>query len=909
MNDLTKLQLQQQLGTYLFENVWNAPNSEYRQNFIPRVISSIPCSGAINLKAVSILLPTYQSFYVYAIAKCCLAGMIVESKEWVKVSDYINSKPFDLRFHGINGEYLHRDNIYLIDHPYEDLCLVAVERNMARRILGVAYNYKKIFFAPYYDSDTDQTMDSSYYRPTTVLEASTVYTAAINADLVFVNGRETSLRSPEDIQVGDYVETINDPDIIADFTVDLTQPNASRLYRSETNAYYKYIIHIPKALNPNNYLITHNTCDFFVRPKNVPNAHLKGLFLHRCYPVTEGISQITHNDYGIPDPILSGYKGALSTTEIEIRCIARTHKKTRSLIPEANYIDWLYKLEDNTILDFLEDPPENLAFWSAAHLEQSKFIKMLFSTPEFQELAAMEDYIETLGYFNTLALLCSRVQRYTINESMTRDFEIPIPISLRGINMKGHLFIDGLKVHDDKYTNAQSTTRLAYHLDPSVPFEVGSKLIMELFERPPFKAEYFTPIESAAQLGVTGEFQLYRTREIEYDPYEGDYFSKQESFNYSYEAIPESAWESYITTSVIDGVTLITFLPQTYGYQYYVVSKRYFQKLHDQTFIIEDLERTTITLGPLELTATTFTNNTPVVVPIPPTASILCYLNGKELVPGTDISITRKKSSSSNHVYTWLHIQNVSYLTAGTNQLEIYATGEVTYGSASGYLHDSKLLEFKPLIYWRPSLAMLTVDGHCAKDLYFEDGYLAVDDPRVRPGALTHVRAMCPLTVKEFVDTYTEDYDVVRMTAILTYFRQFATTLPPIEVLPYSHRVYSVLLNQVLHDALLGQIHLTYDPEIPRMLNQIPEYLDLRNSDVAFLYTCSCGATVTTTSPTTCPVCGTVARRNLDLRYVDILPSYRLNDSYDPELYVAMLQLTRALLPDDNITDGGSVDV
>ena len=168
---------------------------------------------------------------------------------------------------------------------------------------------------------------------------------------------------------------------------------------------------------------------------------------------------------------------------------------------------------------------------------------------------------------------------------------------------------------------------------------------------------------------------------------------------------------------------------------------------------------------------------------------------------------------------------------------------------------------------------------------------------------------MCPVTVKEFLDQYGSDLDVARITAILTYFRTAAKPIPPIEVLPYSHKVYSILLNTVLHDALIEQLSLIYDADAERMVDQISDYMSLKQSDVVFLHTCTCGKTVTTEENAICPECHTRVVRNLDLRYIDILPSYRLNDSYDPDLYRAMLQLIRALFPTDSITDGDTVNV
>ena len=65
----------------------------------------------------------------------------------------------------------------------------------------------------------------------------------------------------------------------------------------------KIILHIPKDFNAQNWLITHNTCDIFIRPTflesiapNQPTDRTTGAFISRVNTEAD-IAQITHNDF------------------------------------------------------------------------------------------------------------------------------------------------------------------------------------------------------------------------------------------------------------------------------------------------------------------------------------------------------------------------------------------------------------------------------------------------------------------------------------------------------------------------------------------------------------------------------------------------------------------------------------
>jgi type IV pilus assembly protein PilM/plasmid segregation protein ParM len=51
--------------------------------------------------------------------------------EWVRLDENLNQRPFDLRIHGVHGEWLHRNRIFICNHPEEDMFLIAIDATMA----------------------------------------------------------------------------------------------------------------------------------------------------------------------------------------------------------------------------------------------------------------------------------------------------------------------------------------------------------------------------------------------------------------------------------------------------------------------------------------------------------------------------------------------------------------------------------------------------------------------------------------------------------------------------------------------------------------------------------------------------------------------------------------------------------
>ena len=832
----TSKAMTQYLNKYCLDHVWNMPDTEYRQNFIARVIHSVPQMGSVHLGPISIYLPTNDAYYVYEVPKCCMGNLNIELPDWQVLDEWLDTNPFDFRVTGSNGEWLWRHGIYVIDYPCHSSFIMAIESRMARTILGEHYNFKKIYVSVYVDSDGEPltNLSTECMRPTNLDTRNQAWDLCKLADITFINGRESQPTSVDDIRVGDYIEFIDDPDIISDFTVNLTVVGESRIYRSAVHPWFNFIMHIPKEDNPENYLITHNTCDIFIRPLNISNARLRGLFLHR-FNTTDSIVQITHNDFGISDRLLNAYMSALGTTEIEIRVIARRHKKNLTLIRDANYISMLYQLSDDEILDFLSgngDP--SLPFWTAQHLEQSRYVDMMFENPLHSGNNSLTSYIKALGYYNTMALLCKRVTRTTIGPNTTHVFTVDLPMSMLHIpNIDVFLYINGKKIDEQQYTVNKSGQYVVITVDSSIDLPVGTEIVTELFERSKFYAEYISPVEDADQITVRGEYVVYRVREAVDDPVKPNYFADQYPVDQTYEQIESETLTTTLYTETVndDGTVTLTFSADQYGRTFLVCSKRLMAKVHTSTFTLAGLYGRSITTGMLHIKAHQYTDDVEIEIPLIQQVHPIVYLNGRELVPNIDYAHVVNKSSLGYTAAQAVHVSNSQYLSSTeNNQLDVYVTTDVCYSEEDGFVTNHYIDTLNVLLFWYQELALITCDGLAIRRLEYDRGLLKLPDS-VRNGAIWYVRSMVSESVNDMMQQYGDDLDTDRCILILEYFRGRQPVDNSFVKIPHSHHIYSILVNEIMVDVITNSFTLNYDADLARMRDQVAYYLTAREQD------------------------------------------------------------------------------
>ena len=809
--------LRDDLSRYLCGSIWNTPLTELRRNIVLRAMNKGRC-----VKHVCDIGRSYVStpdikynnqaheYYIYAAACCCMGGLVVDCGqsdvknlthygEWVRLDDYLNIRPFDLRIHTTHGEWMHRNFIFIRNHPDEDMFLIAIDTKMANQVIGNAqYSFSSMYMSVYYDSDnsmnhladTSPTIDC--YHVTNTASINSIYRKYTEMDhiksFMFINGRLSTPASLIDIKKNDYVEFVYDPDIICNVVIDTVNYRESHMYRSSIDGTLKYIVHIPKEKNPENYLLTHNTCDIFITPLNtspVENANLKGLFVHRfntshreyeytktgdtkfvrgrtyytfvdneyrkatipeefygaeipqtsnyyvrttSYMSDRDITQITHNDFGISERLLHSYFDVLGSSECSIRVVVRRHSKSNTLDRDCNYIRFLYELDDETIINFLNGTlASHCPFWTAVELEKSEWVKALFDVPRTIVPENTQHFINALGYYNAICVVTPRVTTGVYTNLNTYTLDFTIPRSMQTCDELDALFtVNGRLQRTTKYVVRKEYQYLRFDMGSNYPIHVGDQLRAEIFEKKPDRAQFFTPSAALDTFEIPEDsadidFDLYMVKVAESTPIP-DYYTQKymSSITNGYLKVDRDRFISGIDnvyrTEIVDadcvaeGCENIThrtsvtrkiltkrkvkFSSSAFGHTFLIVSKEMYGR-----FTESDMEASggntrlsgidtpvgscteLLHAGNLKITCKHWTDDGTERIPmISKDWNVIAFCNGRELVEGIDYTVTNITDSEG-----YMINRAVVFAVNGLGRAE--SINDSDYYDMNSYLH------------------------------------------------------------------------------------------------------------------------------------------------------------------------------------------------------------------------------
>lgn len=679
------------LSNYLFDKTWNSTEAEYRGNIIARCLSRKSVSNRLVLDCGSIALPDYNSYYVYEVPQTALRGLRIRTTSWVRLGEYLNNNQLDLRVTTNTGKWLYRDRIFITGHPTQKAFLIAVNANMLKTIAGGDYDFTRLFLSVYYDSNLEGKLKSTYYYLISDEDREEFINAATNDNTVtdvVINGNFCQDIKQEQVFNGYYCEIIRDEDQKFSFEVDLTDEHSCRFYKSEMGNAFKYIIHIPKALNPGNLVYSHNTVDFFIYPTNGDNHNIKGRFIHR-FDTRDQIGQLTHNDFWIGDKLIQAYMADLNTTDVKLRVIVRNHGKNQTLIEDCNYLNLLYTLDDDQILDLMEGVgPDNLNFWKASNLEQSIYMTLIFKSILDNPItvSTLGQYIDAIGYYNVLSVLCDRVRSGIIVDGMSNEFYVGLPVGLGAVkDLWGHLWIDGLKIDSKLFSVARASGKLQakFVLDKSVDIVPGKKIVTEVFEQHVPKAQYIIPDETKNSI-VTGtdKVLIYRVMDIVEDLVDDNILSKDYKIDYSYELM------EFDNVAYYDNGTLV-FKEGAYNTHFLVITEEISTEFQ-MDLTIDQIRGKLVTTGPVMISVSKFENTDMIKVPLIWEGTPMIFVNNKELAKDIDFSEKAYTTRKGNFIARVFHITNVQYF----NQNRLINSADDAYNTWYDELEQKYHYEF-----------------------------------------------------------------------------------------------------------------------------------------------------------------------------------------------------------------------
>ena len=681
---------------------------------------------------------------------------------------------------------------------------------------------------------------------------------------IFVNGYETYLKDTSIFPIDSYIDVIHDENVI--FTVDINLENNDNIFFSEKDKVYKQLIHIPKEYNPNNEIFTHNTMTIYVRENINKHTVGRGVYLHRC--AVRSVSQVTHNDIAIPTFILDAFRDHLNNQQISLHILVRRHDKNNVLIRDKSYIDLLYQLDDSTIIDHLLGKiwPEKLDFWKASNLEQSKYIEMMFDVPNIITKENMFEYVKGLGYYQTISLLCKRVQHTKITEWFRGSLYFEKPYLYQYNSIYPLVYINGQKINNNhvKYNNDHSLL-VGVGVDNAVNVNIGDIMSVELYLHGSDKVFAITPEENNNYIDIP-----YTT----YDLYEEHEFvvpinTLNEEHKYYYiEAKDTEGLLADIPSPDISGYRRLIFAPSLYGTTFVIQNTTRVYRFEDT------LDTMMINGDPLILDIDHHVEGTNKRVPIFTTPRLVVYMNGKYLIKGLDYIIAELRDHNNNFIGRKLIIQNFQYLKESGNTVEYFVTSAETENTVHGFVINDKAYDEDDLALLFDSMSMVHVNGQLEHEAINKGSYIQLPVTKYRQGAPFECCTAFPGLVKEFIDEYHSNDDLDRIKILNEYFYGKKPPYPDKIILDESHKCYSIFTAPIIKDVVNKNTKISLDPDLDRFIKQLDGYKEYKNLDLVY-------------------------NNKLDLRFVDVYPHYRNFEVDNTTDYAIVESIVNNLLPDD----------
>jgi len=803
-------QICQLLNNYLFNNVWNGPNTNFKKNTqLQRLfkrygsVGKHSSTGSFRTPSHTIQLPNpNEPYYIYYIDRSILDYSGIEvTNEW-KSLDSFNGTQFT--FTAVNvGRTLSRCKIFLYHYIPSNDILVAISKKMMLKLCGAGFDPDECNLIIYDNWDNGNTV--SHTSIEVVTEADRVIAwnqTQTNPTSVFINGQLQTTFGYPDIHIGDYIDVVKDSRITSTYTIDMSIEEGKNLFISpEDNRLYA-ICHIPKAHNPLNKVLSHLTMDVYASP--VQPTGIKGLLL--CSKELT-FKQITHNDIGIPDDLLMAYGNLLGTQEIELFIQIREYSHTTTLVRDKNYIDLLYKHTDTEIVNFLIGMQVlNLDFWTAEHLCQSNYVKYMTSLPSFVNKTNIDTYVETFGYQHTLALLIDSVRKFVYDVDIQYPFVVRNP-ALFVNNMLPLVTVGDSKINNNNLIVKHSIDYTTIGIDGVDEIAEGTPVIIEMIETSTLTNFTFTTTPTIDRITLpSNQYEIYR-KQVTVEVVEGI----DVVYNTSYVKLVSP---SYTVTTVGNNFTYI-FTTGLFWNEVIFVPV-------EGTFVVsKNINYSMNVLEPIYVDLT---------IPIPGTADTIpalnirttkVYLNGKTLVEGVDY-LFKEYKINGNVCGTQIVVFNANY-SAESNVLEvIFSRNEsekfyTFFSSSTDSVIDNSYV-------WFDSIGTVCVDGIQTLGVQNTNRGVIVTSPH-RAGALVESSCVYPKQFKDFIDRFRSDEAEVRERLLTEYFDALTPPDPTEDIaIPYPHYLYSLKVCMVVRDMLNGSLQIAYEPAESRSIN-----LDLSN--------------------------------------------------------------------------------
>jgi len=871
------------LDSYTFSNIWNAPVDECGVNLQLYLASSrfVTNSLITNTRQTSLSLPSfgdqYAVFWVNYVS--FEESLIISPKTWISTDTLGNEYQTLFHVYSETGLMLPKSTVFIYHDISSNMVYIAIKKNPLILIVGMT-NWTKLYLSVYRyakESGTPLNILSQYISSTDLRDAigpawATARSETYNSQgsFIYINGYDCSSMTGIGVSVGQYIDIYTDQTVINAYTVQFNTSSPTGYY-SELYQTYKEILHCPKQANPSNLIITPEMVSITAQR----NSDQLGCFVH--HNKKNGITQITHCDFGIDTDIVNAYRETLvpDGTLSDITFHVRIRSHNNQLIREANYIKYLYLCSDTEIKKFLMgtgDP--TLPFWSASNLEKSLYV-MKMTQGYYPVLSqTLADYINSLGYYTTIAAICQYNKEYTIDKLPVNAVSIKKPLILTGTSVYPLVYLNGQKLRDTQvdYVNTIHD-KILLSLTPDVYCQIGQTLTVKLVETGSSIPYLFTPSTNSNSITVPfKEVLIYKINTLA-SPIKG--YNTSSLYSYSTISIDQNA--DFTTTLSNNNTTTIIFNSTVYG-NTYLIQNAQFSRCYGG-----DITTQVNNLLPITLTLSTLCNDGITYAPLLGYNTLEVYLNGRRLIQGIDYSANPLTDSHGNSAIVQLFMCNRSLLSLnGGNYLEVIAHTAIEAEKTIGYVTNNTIDISNNVETWYAGLSDCFTNGYLLIDP-IDGGDMITPRASIGNGTPYQINATLPSFLMSVFNNVSSVNDDTKIQVINNYMNK----KPPINdtsslIIPTSWQVYSPYLTAIFNDVVNNTIVLNNDPDNILFLQQFMAYAYLLQNDPTLTATIS----------------------NVDLRYCDIYPTYNIIHVQNLQNYTILRRLANLLLPTDNNTLG-----
>lgn len=826
LQDTPSYALLHRLNTLGYRDLWVNNRVHLKSNHRLTAISTRYVMSSFSTDDQQIFLPTSTACRVYQTDSNIFFGTpALPDQTWVDSVTCATTYGLDLVTYSKEGRLCDPSSVWIYFDPYGGSVFVCVDVTSLLLTTGSDQPtlYQTMYLtdgraAPTITAFTLTASTAGSPDPTQLAKLNTAIAASISLSqagtVVIVNGYPYPSDMIPAFNSGDHVVVTCDPTVTGSF--DITIDDSKTGYFSTKYAEYREIIHVPKALNPNNVILSDAELTVMVYDPNTK----KPVYLHRVQDNT--IKQITHNDFTISRAVVNTFRDSMNAAVVNLRVLFRFPNRVRYLKDDVSHIIDLYTLPDTDIIPIMTGNKDiSVPEWTAVSLETSGLIALEENFPSTIDSTILDTYVKALGYYRTAALISQSHTRYILTGSA---IGVKKPLWLTGLPCACTVYANGIKIPDVNVRVADRDACSFYlSVDISDTVPLGSVIDVDICEGDDRIATTFVP--QTESLSITMDSPYYdvyvrNTMSVPMTTVSG-------TTSYVYKPLAESS-TAYHVTQTADG----------YVFTFNSVYRNYTCILSPRTgrqCITIDMDKDIATKRAFTYTLYNTTTSGD-AVPLMGTPHLSVYINGHRLVPDIDYEYIPSLTNTSSIVSTDLVISNQRYvnLTGTGNLLEVVVDSSIVVTQDIGYNRGNVFVRSWTPEMWDDATSRLFNCGQLVSPVIDNGAYLTTTSS-VRDGSPFLSEWLLPYGVQLLLVAYTPDTDIALRKRIDSYLMKDVPVAPEFIHLYDSYSLYSPYIATVINAVIAGTFTAVDDPSDTLFLSQFAQFDYIKDRDPVIL--------------------------------------------------------------------------